>query len=73
MYVLNGRSVSEADFLADELAFEAGQTTYIRPVYRNGWFVGFCVYVNCEAVGKVFRDYKLAAQLLDQIRSGELS
>lgn len=73
MYVLNGREVSEADFLADELAFEAGINTYIRPVYRSGWFVGFAVYVSGEAVGKVFRDYKLAAQLLEQIRSGELT
>lgn len=69
MYLIDGRQVSSAEYLASEQAFEEGYTSYIRPVYRNDAFVGFAVFIGGEAIGKVFSEYKLAAQLLDQIRS----
>lgn len=73
MYAINGIEVSESDFLAHEDSIVSGKDVYIRPVYRNAWFVGFCVYVRGEAVGKVFDQYKHAAQLREQIVTGELS
>lgn len=73
MYTIANTPVSHSDFMAAELAFEEGVPTYIRPVYRNGCFIGFCVYVNGEAIGKVFDEYKWAANLLERIRKGELS
>ena len=73
MYVLNGREVSEADFLADELAFEQDVKSYIRPVYRAGCLMGFAVYVGGEAIGRVYDQYKHAALLLTQYRNGELT
>lgn len=69
MYAINGREVSESDFLADEDAFHAPHHSCIRPVYRGGWHIGFCIYVRGEAVGRVYEEYKHAALLLDQIRS----
>lgn len=74
MYTLNGQAVSEADFLADEDAFQSPHHSYIRPVYRCGQWTGWAVYVRGEAVGKVFEpgDYKLAAILLEQIRKESL-
>jgi hypothetical protein len=48
MYAINGIEVSESDFLAHEDSIVSGKDVYIRPVYRNAWFVGFCVYVRGE-------------------------
>ena len=74
MTFINGHEVDTATYLADERAFEEGHTSYIRPVYnRFGHFEGFAVYVSGEAVGKVFEQYKLASQLLEQIRSEALA
>jgi hypothetical protein len=70
MYYINGNTVSESDFLACEEAELEGHEVYVRPVYRNGWWIGWCVYKRGEAVGKVFDMYKKAAQLRDQILSG---
>lgn len=75
MYIIDGRDVSEAEFLESEREFEAtGHTSYIRPTYRGDQWTGWAVYVGGEAVGKVFppEDYKLAAMLLEQIRSESL-
>lgn len=73
MYTINGHSVDTATYLADELAFASGRTSYIRPVYTaQGQFLGFAVYVSGEAIGKVFPQYKHAAQLLEQVRAGSL-
>lgn len=70
MYVIDGRTVSTADYLASEREFEAtGHTSYIRPIYRNDAWIGFAVYVGGEAVGRVFDKYKQAALLLMQIRA----
>lgn len=41
----------------------------IKPAYHNAYFVGFCVVVNGEAVGRVFAQYKHAAILLAQIHT----
>lgn len=71
MYAINGHECSEADFLADEDAFHQPHYSCIRPVYRAGCLVGFCVYVRGEAVGKVYSEYKHAALLLERIRSEE--
>lgn len=68
-YAINGREVSQADFLADEDAFQGEHHSCIRPVYRGGWLIGFCVYVRGEAIGRVYSEYKHAALLLDQIRA----
>lgn len=73
MYVIDGHEVDEATFRADQEAFEHGHSSYIRPVYDGrGFHIGFAVYVAGEAVGKVFAEYKLASQLLGQIRAGGL-
>jgi hypothetical protein len=71
VYVIDGRQVNEAEYLASEQAFADGYTSYIRPIYRGDFWIGWAVYVAGEAIGKVFdrEDYKLAAQLLTQIRS----
>lgn len=69
MYAINNHEVSQSDMLAAMDAIEDGVSTYIRPVYRNGWFIGFAVYRDGEALGKVFPDYKQAALLLTSIRS----
>jgi hypothetical protein len=71
-YAINGHEVSQADFLADEDAFESPHHSYIRPVYRAATLVGFCVYVRGEAVGRVFPEYKHAALLLLQVREVHL-
>lgn len=72
-YTIDGHAVSEATFLADEDAFAQGHSSYIRPIYSaRGHMLGFAVYVRGEAVGKVFDQYKHAAQLLEQIRSESL-
>jgi predicted ester cyclase len=72
MYTIANTPVSHSDFIAAELAFEEGVPSYIRPVYRNGEHIGFCVYVRGEAIGKVFDQYKWAANLLERIRAGEI-
>jgi hypothetical protein len=74
-YAIDGRSVSEAEFLVSEETFEkTGHTSYIRPTYRNGEWSGWCVHVAGEPIGKVFgkNEYKLAWLLLEQIRSESL-
>lgn len=38
----------------------------IRPAYRLGRFVGFSLWTT-EAVGKVYRSYKLAALALESL------
>jgi hypothetical protein len=71
VYTIDGRKVSVAEMIGAEDAFTGGHTSYIWPVYRSDVWIGWAVYVAGEAVGKVFgrEDYKLAAQLLEQIRS----
>lgn len=71
MYTIDGRKVTHGELLGSEDAFRGGHTSYIWPVYRGDAWMGWAVYVAGEAVGKVFgrEEYKLAAQLLEQIRS----
>jgi hypothetical protein len=74
-YAIDGRNVSEAEFLVSEETFEkTGHTSYIRPTYdpRSGERTGFAVYVAGEAIGRVFKHYKHASLLLTQYRNGEL-